>query len=177
MTELKTINILAYGHVHRFWLDVELAQEQAASLGAGFEARAVLSHEDMWYVAPQGTIVGAVDAAGRPIPETYFVGNERSAYYAEIAREYIEKNDDVFKVHCAIWHSVDPLGVGPDVPEDEYRMWAAVTREMCEKKLSIEDMAAGIQRIYRDWQWADEKVSLERATALAETFAVHREQL
>ena len=176
MNELKTINILAYGHVHQFWLDIESAQEQAASLGAGFEARALLSNDDMWYVAPQGTTLGAVDAAGCPIPQAYFAGDERSAYYSEVARRYIEKNDDGFKVHCAIWHSVDPLGVGPDVPEDEYRMWAAVTREMCENKLPIDEMATGIQQIYRDWQWADVSMSLERATTLAETFAVHREQ-
>lgn len=177
MDKLKKINILAYGQKHTFWLDVEAAREQAARVGTDFEARTFLAHDDMWYVAPLDTTVGAVDAADGPIAQAYFENDERSAHYAEAARRYFEKSDAVFKVHCAIWHSVDPLGLGADVPEDEYSMWAAVTREMCESKLPVDAMAAGIQRIYREWRWAQVSISLERATALAETFAVHREGL
>jgi hypothetical protein len=174
MNELKTINILAYGQVYEFWLDAESARVQAARQGAGFEARTFPYDEDTWYIAPVGTTSGAMDAAGKFIGQAYFDGEERSAYYSGIAQGYVEKHDEIFKTHCAIWHSVDPLGLGSEVPADEYMRWAAVTRLMCENSMTVELMAVGIQRIYRDWQWADGNVSLERTTALAETFAAHR---
>ena len=173
---MDTINFRKSGVNYQFWLARELADQQAATFSPVYDLEFVSDvlpgHDDLWYISPRARREGALDAACNPIPAAFFASMERTQFYSNLAKQYAREGRERFGKHCAIWLSIDPLGLaGEGVPDDEYSTWAAATVYLCENNPTLKDVAEALRALYLDWNSLGDGISFERAMALAENFA------